>query len=107
MYIKIRVYEEEGELRGSVQAKALGPLQSSHLEWASPTWTSSPNDAWTQVISKRPYSFPGNIRGPPPNGTNVYGVGSLPYKPWWIELFGVWEVFKLCLVPRSTKKIKK
>ena len=32
MYIKVRVYEEEGELRGFVQAKALGPLQSSHLE---------------------------------------------------------------------------
>ena len=62
MYIKVRVYEEEGELRGFVQAKALGPLQSSHLEWASPTWTSSPNDAWTQVISKRPYSFSGHIR---------------------------------------------
>ena len=34
--MKIRVCEEVGELGGFVQEKALDPLQSSHLEWASP-----------------------------------------------------------------------
>lgn len=29
-------------------------------------------------ISKRAYSFPGHIWGPPPNGTNVYGAGPFP-----------------------------
>lgn len=29
-------------------------------------------------ISKRAYSFPGHILGPPPKGTNVYGAGPFP-----------------------------
>ncbi|KAJ0020200.1 hypothetical protein Pint_32427 [Pistacia integerrima] len=29
-------------------------------------------------ISKRAYSFPGHILGPPPNGTYVYGAGPFP-----------------------------